>query len=222
VRARIIALTGRLSEDAVMRPASRAPVLVGLAAVVAVIITACGGTPTPADGASISQKAALLDIDPALVFTTRVDGYDLASQSVGPANDDGLSATWVDEQTAAMITLRTSPGEPDAESCAATPMWDLPDTAVTCTEEAGLWHREGGGAHEFLVARDGATIWVIGPNGTPLDDLRRAAEAVHVPSDAELEALFADAPTEPPAPVERGDLPENGDGAPIQPSGPGG
>ncbi|KQR21559.1 hypothetical protein [Microbacterium sp. Leaf151] len=205
-----------------MRPASRAPVLVGLAAVVSLTLTACGGTPTPADSASIAEKAALLDIDPALVFTTQVEGYDLASQSVGPANDDGLSATWVDEQTAAMITIRTSPGEPDAAGCAATPLWDLPATAVTCTEESGLWHREGGGAHEFLVARDGATIWVIGANGTPLDDLRRAAEAVRVPSDAEVEALFADAPTEPHTPVERGDLPENGDGAPIQPSGPGG
>lgn len=205
-----------------MPSASRASILVGLAAVVALTSTACGGTPTPADSASIAEKAALLDVDPALVFTTQVDGYDLAPQSVGPANDDGLSATWVDEQTAAMITIRTSPGQPDAAGCAAMPLWDLPDAAVTCTEESGLWHREGGGAHEFLTARDGATIWVIGANGTPLDDLRRAAEAVRVPSDAEVEALFADAPTEPSAPVERGDLPENGDGAPIQPSGPGG
>ncbi|MCJ1706247.1 hypothetical protein [Microbacterium sp. VKM Ac-2923] len=205
-----------------MRPASRAPILVGLAAVVALTSTACGGTPTPADSASIAEKAALLDIDPALVFTTQVEGYDLAPQSVGPANDDGLSATWVDEQTAAIITIRTSPGEPDAAGCATTPLWDLPDTAVTCTEESGLWHREGGDAHEYFATRDGTTIWVIGLNGTPADDVRAAAEAVRVPSESELEALFSDAPTEAREPVERGDLPENGDGAPIDPSGPGG
>jgi hypothetical protein len=45
---------------------------------------------------------------------------------------------------------------------------------------------------------------------------------LHVPSDAELERLFSDVPEAPAEPVERGDLPDDGDGAPIDPVGPGG
>lgn len=200
----------------------RGPALIVLCTTVAVTAAACGGTPTPADSASIAERAALLGVDPALVFTTQVDGYDLSPQSVGPANDDGLTATWVDPRTAAMITIRTAHGEPDAAGCAATPLWELPEVPVTCSEESGLWHRESGEAHEYFATRENTTIWVIGLNGTPADDVRAAAEAVRVPSEAELKALFSDAPTEAPEPVERGDLPENGDGAPIDPSGPGG
>ncbi|MFG6503392.1 hypothetical protein [Microbacterium sp. P05] len=59
-------------------------------------------------------------------------------------------------------------------------------------------------------------------NDAPSADLLAAAEAAHVPSEGQLELLFSDAPEAPATPVERGDLPENGDGAPIQPTGPGG
>lgn len=41
-------------------------------------------------------------------------------------------------------------------------------------------------------------------------------------SDAELDLLFSGLPAGPAQPIERGDLPENGDGAPIDPTGPGG
>jgi hypothetical protein len=53
-------------------------------------------------------------------------------------------------------------------------------------------------------------------------DLLTAAKKVHVPSVAELEQLFSDVPKTPGEPVERGDLPEDGDGAPIDPTGLGG
>jgi len=205
------------------RLSPRVPVLAALAGLVTVTVSACGVGSTPADADALATQASRLGVDPALIFTTHVDGYDLAAQSVGPADADGLSATWVDEDTAAMITIRTSAGEPDARSCAALPLWDTGDEPATCTEVAtGLWHREGVQVHEYLASRDGTTIWVFGANGTPADDLREAAEAARIPSDAELEALFADAPTGDEVPVERGDLPEHGDGAPIQPTGPGG
>jgi len=44
---------------------------------------------------------------------------------------------------------------------------------------------------------------------------------VHVPSEAELDLLFSDLPVAPGAPTERGNLPENGVGAPMDPVGPG-
>jgi len=100
------------------------------------------------------------------VYTTAVEGYELASQSVGVSGSAGMSAAWYDSRTGAMVTIRTDGGELTAESC--------------------------------------------------------AAKAPHVPSDAELELLFSDVPEGPRGPVERGDIPEDGDGAPIQPVGPGG
>ena len=147
--------------------------LAALLAAVACAASGCASSASapPADTASIAERAAQLGVDPGLVFTTSVEGYDLAPQSVSPVDDAGLTATWFDESTSAMISIRTSPGAPTAESCAAMPLWDAPGEAVTCTEESGLWHREGGGTHEFLAARDDATILVLGGNGAPVDDL---------------------------------------------------
>ena len=148
-------------------------------------------------------------------------GYDRAPQSVGPGAADGMSATWFNQTTGSMLTIRTDRGELTAASCVGTPLWEAPDEPVTCTDEDGLWHRTGGGIHEYVAVRDGALILVTGNNAPPAE-LMAAAKAVHVPSDADLELLFSDAPEVSPSPVERGDLPENGDGAPIDPQGPGG
>jgi len=156
------------------------------------------------------------------VYTTEVDGYDLAPQSVGPGADEGMSATWVNGSTSAMLTIRTESGDLTAASCEETPLWEAPDETVTCTDEGGIWHRSGGNIHEYIAVRDGALIRVTGMNDAPPADLLAAAKAAHVPSDAELELLFSDLPEVPADPVERGDLPKDGDGAPIDPSGPGG
>ncbi|MFK4789844.1 hypothetical protein [Microbacterium sp. ZW T5_56] len=107
--------------------------------------------------------------------------------------------------------------------CAETPLLEAYDAAVICEEDDdGLWHRTAGDVHEYVAVRGAVLIRVSG-RGAPAGDLRAAAQAVHVPSVAELELLFSDAPQLPSgSPVERGDLPEHGDGAPIDPSGPGG
>jgi len=210
-----------------IRPASRAPKAAAFAAAVLLVLplvgcATAGAAAEAADPDAIATQAAALGIAPELVYTTDVDGYDLAPQSVGVNGSDGMSATWVHDDTAAMLTLRTERGELTETTCEAMPLWDASDTSVTCTEEDGVWHRSGGGIQEYVAASGGALIRVIGMNGTPQDDLRAAAEAVHVPSGAELELLFSDAPEVPTAPVERGDIPENGDGAPVDPVGPGG
>ena len=207
----------RLSQSA------RAVVSSVIVVVVALTAAACAtngdGASVPADSARIAEGASALGIAPELVFTTEVDGYDLAPQSVGPYNSDGMSATWV--VASGMLTLRTDRGEFTAETCAATPLEESLNAPVTCTEEDGVWHRSAGGAHEYVAVRDGAFVRVSGV-GAPPADLLAAARAVRVPSADELARLFADAPARPTAPVERGDLPENGDGAPIDPVGPGG
>lgn len=204
------------------RTATRAAV--SAVVVLAVSLGGCASTPgiDAADPDSIAERASAVGIAPELVYTTEVDGYDLAPQSVGPGANNGMSATWFNETTGAMLTIRTDHGELTAASCVETPLWDAPDEPVTCTDEDGVWHRSRGGVHEYIAVREGALIWVTGMNEAPPEELLAAAKAVRVPSDAELELLFSDLSEGPAEPVERGDLPENGDGAPIDPVGPGG
>ncbi|MFB7892610.1 hypothetical protein ACFC1I_10460 [Microbacterium sp. NPDC056044] len=214
-----------MRSSAPLRPA----ILVGVAASVVLALTACAsgandaGAEGPADSAQIAESARSLGIAPELVYTTDVDGYELAVQSVGPNGADGLQGTWLDTASGRMLTIRTDRGELTAQTCAAIPLEGAFDAAVTCEEdEDGLWHRSASDVHEYVATRDGVLIRVSG-SGAPPGDLRAAAEAAHVPSAAELALLFADAPEVPTGPpVERGDIPENGDGAPIDPSGPGG
>lgn len=205
------------------RPARAAAAAAAIA--VAVVLGGCASTAAGADAADadvIAERAGAVGIAPDLVFTTTVDGYDLAPQSVGPGAADGMSATWFNDGTGAMLTIRTDRGELTADSCAATPLWDAPDETVTCTDEEGVWHRSGGGIHEYIAMNGGALIRVTGMNGATPAELLAAAKAVRVPSEAELDLLFSGLPTGPAVPVERGDLPENGDGAPVDPVGPGG
>ncbi len=206
---------------------SRSTVTIHAAGVaLAVTLGGCASAAPGADAAAadvIAERASAVGIAADLVYTTEVDGYDLAPQSVGPGAIDGMSATWFNQATGSMITIRTDRTELTAATCAETPLWETPGAPVTCAEEEGdIWHRAAGGVDEYVAARDGASIWVAGMNEAPPADLRAAARAVHVPSEAELDLLFSDAPEVPPTPVERGDLPENGDGAPVDPGGPGG
>lgn len=195
--------------------------VVGLALLLGGCASGTSG-PDAANSETIAERASAVGIAADLVYTTAVDGYDLAPQSVGVGAVDGMSATWFNETTGAMVTIRTDHGELTAASCVEAPLSEAPAEPVTCTDEDGVWHRTGGGVHEYIAVREGALIRVTGMNGTPRADLLAAAKAVRVPSDAELELLFSDLPTGPAEPVERGDLPENGDGAPIDPVGPGG
>lgn len=180
----------------------------------------CAST-EPAAREVLAQRATAAGISPDLVYVTGVDGYDLAPQSVGLTGAEGMSASWVNTQTGGILTVRTDRGTLTTETCPEVPLWDTLDD-VTCTSEGDIWHRFSGSVEEYIVARDGALIRVTGANLADPADLEAAAEAVRVPSDAELDLLFSDLPDGPAQPIERGDLPENGDGAPIDPSSPGG
>lgn len=196
--------------------------VVGLVLLVA--FAGCASTTSGADAAdpdAISAVASRAGIAPELVYTTEVDGYDLAPQSVGASAAGGIMASWFNISTGSTLTIRTESGELTETSCVAQPLGDAPDEAVTCTQEDGVWHRSGGDIHEYVAVRDGALISVSGIDA-PQADLLAGAKSVRVPSESELERLFSDVTERPGEPVERGDLPENGDGAPIDPTGPGG
>ncbi|GAA2951780.1 MULTISPECIES: hypothetical protein [Microbacterium] len=184
-------------------------------------IVGCAST-EPAAPEVIAQRATASGISPDLVYVTAVDGYDLAPQSVGRTGADGMSASWFNAQTGGILTVRTDRGTLTPQTCPEMPLWDTLDGGITCSNEGDIWHRFSGSVEEYMVARDGVLILVTGRNLADRADLEAAAKAVRLPSDAELDLLFSDLPDGPAQPIERGDLPENGDGAPIDPSSPGG
>lgn len=167
------------------------------------------GTPAGADRAEIATWTQHVGIAPELVYVTELDGFDLATQSVGVVGDDGMSAMYVRAEgdasgTVGTVLLTTSRhADPSSVPCA-----DLVDPAP--------------GLMACAVERGEAVVQLAG-EGVDAATLRAAAEAVRVPAADELGALFADLPVidEPVEPVERGDLPP-GDGAPDNEPGLGG
>lgn len=166
---------------------------------------ACAGSEpsgAPAEPTALATWAEAAGIAPELVYVTDADGFELATQSVGVFGDDAMSAGyWGTDGTFTLTTWRDAP--PDVVPCAELPDSAGPDPAPRCAVVRGEVHvqLEGDGV-------DAAT-------------LRAAGEAVRVPSEDELEYLFSDLQL-PGPPVERGDLPSVGDGAPDNDPGSGG
>ncbi|MCG7206484.1 membrane lipoprotein [Streptomyces arenae] len=149
-----------------------------------------GGSGPPADPSELTARAQALGMAPELIYVTRAPGFTLAQQSVGVQGDDGFSAAYVDS-SGAVIHLYT----------------DRPDRA---------------GHHRHEVVKKGCVVWLEGEGQVPAAALDKALHAVHRPSAGELDALL---PTPDPAftdgvPVQRGDLPTNGDGGPPDNSVP--
>lgn len=181
--------------------------VVALVAPVVLVLSACAGhagAGEPAQPTAIASLSEPAGIARDLVYVTDVDGFELATQSVGVMGDDGMSAVYVKAGGggAGTVTLTTS-RQPDP-------------TAVPCAELTDA----STGALRCVVDRGGAHVVLEGADVDPAT-LRAAAEAVRVPAADELGHLFTDVPKAGP-PVERGDLPSAGDGAPLNPSGAGG
>lgn len=169
----------------------------------ATVLSACASMAAgaAADPAQIGERVSGTGIAPDLVYVTELDGFDLMTQSVGVWGDDGMSVVYLagDGRTVILTTART----PDP-------------TAAPCADLAG-----SGEPLRCSVEHDGVQVF-LEARGLDPATLSAAAEAVRVPSAGELDALFADLPSAPPAPVERGDLPSEGDGAPNNDVGVGG
>lgn len=203
-------------------PAVASSLLVAIVALSASLSGCAASGSAPADPDLLAERANAVGIAPDLVYTTTLDGFILAPQSVNPGAGTGLSAVWTKTASGALLQIRTERGELTAESCPEQPLIDMPPEApVTCTDEDGIWHRTAGAVHEYVAVRDGALIRLTGTN-VQAAELLAAAKAVHVPSASELDLLFSDLPDAPGGPVDRGDIPEDGDGAPLNPTGPGG
>lgn len=193
-----------------MNRSRHATALLALGVVPAVLaLGACAGRAgagEPAGQDAIATWSGPAGIAPELVYVTDVDGFELATQSVGVMGDDGMSAAYTrtDGDALAIVMLTTSrQPDPGAGACADLPDSSEPEPTLVC-----------------VVDRAGVHVTLAG-EGVDATTLRAASEAVRVPSEGELEHLFTDVQVAG-VPVERGDLPPGWDGAPIDEVGPGG
>ncbi|CAM5614419.1 Membrane lipoprotein OS=Streptomyces tendae OX=1932 GN=GUR47_31335 PE=4 SV=1 [Streptomyces tendae] len=195
----------------------------------ALLLTACGsekaGGPGPSGPASapaadagtgeLASRAQAMGVAPELVYVTEAAGFTLAQQSVGVLGDEGFSATWVDGDTNALLRLAVDRGTITAGTCADQPVGDMPGEHTTCERDGRAWYRTGAGRHEYALPEEGHVVRVSAEkDAVPRDVLRAAALAAHRPDAAETDRLLPSAEPAPSAPVERGDLPPFGDGAP--------
>ncbi|UYQ62237.1 hypothetical protein [Streptomyces peucetius] len=215
-----------------MKPAARSPrTLMPLTAVLSVALVGCGTeTATGGGGADRSElearaRAAQVAIEN--VYVTEVPGYEIAEQSVGVLGADGFSATYVEQGGGAQIRVGVDRGTMDAASCPKIPVGvgtgGTGGDAVECVKDGRSWYRTSGAQHEYATEVDGRLVRVEADTATVgRDTLREAAEAAHAASDAELDDVLPPAREDAGQPVERGDLPPAGDGAPNNDVGVGG
>ena len=180
---------------------------------VVVVVSGCASVlgSGPADPSDIAAKAEPQGIAPDLVYVTEIDGFEPNPMSVGVLGNDGFSAMYSGEVDGGFgtVMLTSWHSEDPASDPAAEPCADLADTSgptLSCT----------------VSPADDVVVLLAGDN-VDAALLRDAGAAVRVPTSEELDVLFSDAP--PPLtgdPVERGDLPEVGDGAPRDAPGAGG
>ncbi|WP_299528646.1 hypothetical protein [uncultured Streptomyces sp.] len=208
-----------------------------LAALTVLALASCGTTPSesvpaagpgsgspaspPPSGAELEARAAALQTRTEHVYVTRLDGFTLARQSVGVRGDDGFGSVYTG-QGGRMLELDVERGELPGPACAgATAPAADDDGAVTCERDGDAWYTATAAGHSYARA-DGDLVVRVGGARTDLDraTLSDALAATHRADDAELADVL------PPVgeasgqqPVERGDLPPVGDGAPLNGAG---
>ncbi|MFG2680903.1 hypothetical protein [Streptomyces sp. NPDC048392] len=172
-------------------------------------------TDTDTDTGGLEARAQAMGVAPELVYVTEAPGFTLARQSVGVLGDDGFSATWVSGESHALLRLAVDRGTMTAGTCSGQPVGAMPGERTACERDGDAWYRTGAGRHEYALPREGHVVRVsAGTDAVPRDVLRAAALATHRPDAAEATRLLPSAEPAPTVPVERGDLPTSGDGAP--------
>ncbi|MEU3791041.1 hypothetical protein AB0F07_14725 [Streptomyces fructofermentans] len=177
---------------------------------------ATGGRATPGT-AELDSRAKALGVAPELVYVTASPGYTVVRQSVGVYGGDGFSAVYWSRSSGARIGLFVDRGTLTGADCERVPVGGAgPDDAVVCERDGDAWYRTSGGHHEYALVRDDHVVRLEADSaGVDRAVLKAAARAAHRPDAAELDALLPPLPERTAtAPVERGDLPPVGDGAP--------
>jgi hypothetical protein len=152
-----------------------------------------------------------------LIYLVDMPGYKLAEQSVGVINEEGFGAAYASPE-GRIVELRVDRGTFSDDVCRDRPVHNATNVPVTCERDEVGWYRVAGDRHEYIVVQGDHFIRL---NGVATEVTRSAlkqavAGARPVTSDGN------GTPEPPRTPVERGDLPTAGDGAPNNEVGPGG
>lgn len=194
-------------------------------AVLLLLATGCGSETSGADDGPAplpdDTYRRVLDqgVDPDIVHTIELPGFELAEQSAGVLGDADYGATYVPVEPphTVEVHLEVRSGTYDAARCESDPLQGAGPAPVTsCESDATGWYRTGGGWHEYVVLGDGHVLTISAPaTAVDTDDLVAAALG------ARRQDGDAISPAPPSSPVTRGDLPTTGDGAPVDPYGSG-
>ncbi|MEY9210625.1 hypothetical protein NI17_014460 [Thermobifida halotolerans] len=186
-----------------------------------------GGAPELPAG--VREGAAAQGAAPELIYSVQLPGHALAEQSAGVYGEDGYQAAYTSGGDIVWLTVTrgTVTGE---EDCVRLPTVNggvaAADSAVTCEQDANGWYRTSGDRHEYVVVHGDHVVRLDADrDSVDRDALASAAAgaAPAQPTDGEEPTGGAvEAPGGPESPVERGDLPEHGDGAPDNSVGVGG
>ncbi len=199
---------------------------VGLALAAVLVLAGCSNEASGADEdpaplpADTYQRVLGQGVDPALVHTIDLRGFELAEQSAGVLGGADYGATYLPAEPpfTTEVYLEVRSGTYDDARCDREPLGGAgggtPAPLESCEPAPGGWYRTGGEWHEYVVLGAGLHLTV----GAPSDAVDREALA-----EAALGARRHDGTTIAPArrssPVTRGDVPTNGDGAPLDPYG---
>ncbi|MGW1881977.1 hypothetical protein [Streptomyces sp. NPDC001970] len=181
------------------------------------------GAPAPTgDRSALEARARAIGSAMELIYVTDVDGFEPAKQSVGPAGHDGFQSTYVSPSDSAQIRLVVDRGSLTGANCPSRPVDSASGAPVTCEQDGPAWYRSTPERHEYARDEGGHVVQVAADRSVDRATLRRAVESAHRADDTELDAVLPAEPAAPASPVERGDLPPVGDGAPNNDVGAGG
>ncbi len=172
-------------------------------------------TPPP-DRAELEARAAAAQTVTEHVWVTEVRGYALARQSVGVIGDDGFGGgDGGRDGGRSQLRVERLP-HADAGCTAGPASGSAQDPVVTCERDGEQWYRATESGHAYARERGDLVVTVSGtPEEVDRATLRSAARAAHLADDHELDQVLPPAGGDPGRrPVERGDLPPVGDGAP--------
>jgi len=182
-----------------------------------VVLSGCGS------GAAVSgaemERLRAQGVAPDLVYLVDLPGYELAEQSMGVINEEGFGAVYA-SPAGRQVELRVDHGAFGDDVCQGVPVHNAtpPDARVTCERDDAGWYRVAGDRHEYVSVQGDRLLTLNGRVTEVSRDALKAAVAGarHAVSDG------SGTPEPARTPVQRGDLPTAGDGAPNNEVGPGG
>ncbi|MFI8268557.1 hypothetical protein [Streptomyces rubiginosohelvolus] len=213
-----------------LRPLLLTPTLT-MTLALALAATGCGTEPAPgsqtaADRSSsadpapgraeLEARASAAQLVAEHVWVTEAAGYALARQSVGVLGDDGFGSVYTEPDGGQIrLSVERLP-HADANCTDGPASGSAQEPLVACERDGEQWYRATESDHAYAREQGGLVVTLSGTRQeVDRATLRAAARAAHRADDYELDQVL------PPAgegagrqPVERGDLPPVGDGAP--------